>query len=213
MAWHALAGQADELARVHAGRDLDVQRALLPLRTALRVELQRAQRDLALGAAQRVFERDLDRRMVVFAAGAEVLPRGAAALGCAEQRGIEVAEVGVVGRSLARAAMELEARVPVGRRFEPARRTAAGGDALGQRVVRGALVLVAQHVVGFVDLAHALLGVGLGADVGVILAGQLAIGLAHLVVRRGAIDAQGAVVVFEVHGARCVGSQHAARTA
>jgi hypothetical protein len=167
---------------------------------ALRIDGLRAQRDLALGAVERVFQRDLDGRVMVFAACAVVLARGAAPLGLAEHRREELAEVGMVGRALARAAVELEARVPARRRLEVALGAAAARDAVGQRVVRGALFLVAQHVLGLVDLAHALLGVGLLADVGVVLAGELAVGLAHLVVGRGALDAQCAVVVLEFHG-------------
>jgi hypothetical protein len=110
MARHALAGEPDELPRMHAGRDLDAERARLEDGPALRVELLRAQRDLALGAVERILERDLDRRVVVFAARAVVAPCGAAALGLAEQRRKELAEVGMVGRALVGAAVELEAR-------------------------------------------------------------------------------------------------------
>jgi hypothetical protein len=200
MAGHALPREADELARVHARRDLHAERAVLQLRMALCIDRLRTQRDLALGAVERVFDGDLDGRVVVFAARAVVLARGAAPLGLAEHRREELAEVRMIGRPLARAAVELEARVPPRRRLEVALGAAAARDAIGQRVVGRALFLVAQHVLGLVDLAHALLGVGLLADVGVVLAGELAVGLAHLVVRRGALDAQCAVVVLEFHG-------------
>jgi hypothetical protein len=39
------------------------------------------------------------------------------------------------------------------------------------------------------------------ADVRVVLARELAVGLADVVVARVAVDAEGAVVVLEVHGA------------
>ena len=84
------------------------------MRLALGVEFQRAQRDLALGALERVFERDLDGRVMVFAARADSSAASAPrALGRAEQRREELAEFGMVGRAAAGAAVELEARVPV----------------------------------------------------------------------------------------------------
>lgn len=86
--------------------------------------------------------------------------------------------------------MELEAFVPARRRLEAALGVATARDAVGKRVVGGALFLVAQYVLGLIDVAHALLGVGLLADVGVVLAGELAVGLAHFVVGRGALDAR-----------------------
>ena len=169
------------------------------MRTAFSVELQRAQGDRALGALERVFERDLDGRVMIFTARAEVLPRGSAALGRAEQRGKELAEFRMLRRPAAGATMELEARVPVGRRTELALRLPASRDLLGQRVVCRALLLVAQHLIRLVDLLHAPGGVGLLADVGVVLAGEPPVGLAHLVFRRGALDAEHAVVILELH--------------
>jgi hypothetical protein len=91
MARHALAGEPDELPRMHAGRNLDAERACLEGGPALRVELLRAQRDLALGTVERILERDLDGRMVVFAACAVVAPCGAAPFGLTEQRRKELA--------------------------------------------------------------------------------------------------------------------------
>jgi len=78
-------------------------------------------------------------------------------------------------------------------------RVAAVGDLVGQRVVGRALLLVAQHVVGFVDLAHAPLGVRLLADVRVVLARQLAVGLADVLVGRVALHAERLVIVLEFH--------------
>ena len=106
----------------------------------------------------------------------------------------------MVSRTLTRATVELKALVPTRWRLEVAlARMAATRHALGQCVVGGALLLVAQHVVGLVDVTHAGLGISLLADVGVVLAGQFAVGLAHILFRGRALDAKRFVVVLEFH--------------
>src|SRR5690606_24033905 len=69
-----------------------------------------------------------------------------------------------------------------------------------QLVVLGALVLVAQHLVGLVDGLEALLGARLLADVGVVLARQPAVGGLDLRLAGRRLDAEGFVVVLELHG-------------
>ncbi|MOA24175.1 hypothetical protein D3C78_1448450 [compost metagenome] len=91
--------------------------------------------------------------------------------------------------------MEFEAFVPAGRRLE----AALGRHARRQVVVGHALFLIAQHVIGFVDVAHADFGVAFLADVGVVFAGELAVGAPDLVFRRAALDPENAVVVLELH--------------
>jgi hypothetical protein len=106
-------------------------------------------------------------------------------------------EVAVV---LARAATagtvgELEAGVPVGRRTE----VALAGGLAAQRVVGHPLLGVGQHGLRFVELGHAGLRVGLLADVGVVFARQLAIGLLDFVGGGGLGHAENLVVVLEFH--------------
>ena len=78
------------------------------------------------------------------------------------------------------------------------RRAGAAGTAR-QRVAAEVddlpLLRVGQHLVRRRDRLEALLRVGVGVDVGVQLAGQLAVGLLDLVVGRVLRDAEGAVVV------------------
>ncbi|MNC69475.1 hypothetical protein D3C75_1201680 [compost metagenome] len=70
---------------------------------------------------------------------------------------------------------------------------------LADFVELGTFLRVAQHLIGLVGLLEFLLGVALLADIGVILARQLAVrGLDRLVVRRG-LYAEYLVIVFEVH--------------
>ncbi|MCY1247425.1 hypothetical protein D9M72_607540 [compost metagenome] len=70
---------------------------------------------------------------------------------------------------------------------------------LAQLVVFGALFRVAQCFVGLVGLFELVFRVLFFTDVGVILAGELAVGgLDRLVIRRG-LDAKYLVVVFEIH--------------
>ncbi|CPJ87396.1 Uncharacterised protein [Bordetella pertussis] len=163
------------------------------LRLAVLVGLHGTQADVARGAAQRVFEIDLDGGVVVFAARAEILLRGAAARLAAEQRREEIAEL-LVALAIARV-VELEALVPAWRRLE----SAVGRHAGGQVVVGLPLLLVAQHVVGFVDVAHARFRVAFLADVRMVFARQLAIGAPDLVFGGVALHAENLVVVLELH--------------
>src|SRR5690606_5683017 len=66
-------------------------------------------------------------------------------------------------------------------------------------VVGGALVLVAQHLVGLVDRLEALLGAGLLADVRMVPARQPAVGALDLALARRRLDAEGVVVILELH--------------
>src|SRR5690242_10880012 len=85
---------------------------------------------------------------------------------------------------------------PVRRRTEL---VAAAIAARAQVVIGRALLLVAQHLVGFVDGLELVLGTGLLADVRVVLARELAIRGLDLGLVRIGLDAQGFVVVLEFH--------------
>ncbi|MNL31280.1 hypothetical protein D3C87_1530580 [compost metagenome] len=176
IAGHALPCQTDELAFAHAWRNTHAERAGLHLGMALVVHFHGPQADVARRALERVFQVHLDGGVVVVAARAEILLARAAPLAAAaEQRRKELAELRLVaGR---RATVEFKAFVPPGRRLEPAIRRHAG-----RKVVIGlALFLVAQHVIGFVDVAHAGLGVAFLADVGMVFAGKFPVRAPDLV--------------------------------
>src|SRR5690606_35740914 len=74
------------------------------------------------------------------------------------------------------------------------------GLALSERVVGSTLLGIAQHLVGLADLLEARLGVGLLADVGMVLARETPVGALDLVGRRIAAYAHDRVVVFVFHG-------------
>ncbi len=118
--------------------------------------------------------------------------RGAAAT---EKMGEEIAGFVAVHR-IGTTARELETGVPVGRRRE--RLTLA--PALTHRVVGRTPFGIGQDGVGFVDLLHAHHRVGLLADVGVVLARQLAERLLDLLVGGIARHAEHLVVILELHG-------------
>ena len=63
-----------------------------------------------------------------------------------------------------------------------------------------ALDLIAQHCIGLVDFLKALLGFGIVlVHIGVVLLGQLAVGLSNVVLCGIAVNAQHLVIVYECH--------------
>jgi hypothetical protein len=94
-------------------------------------------------------------------------------------------------------AAELEAAVPARRRLE----RLAALRTLADAVVGGALFLVAQHFVGFVEFLHSRRRIGSLADVRMVLAREAAKRLLDLVVAGRALDTQCLVVVLELHRA------------
>jgi hypothetical protein len=70
---------------------------------------------------------------------------------------------------------------------------------VAQFVIGLAFFRVGQHVVGLVDLGHALLGIGLLADIRVVLARQLAERFLDLVGAGVFGHAQSLVVVLVIH--------------
>src|SRR5690606_11894007 len=110
----------------------------------------------------------------------------------------EVGEIDVVERRAAgrpaRAEALAEGAEPVLRGTE----VLAGAEA-AEIVVGGALLLVAQRLVGLGDLLETLLRVRLLGDVRVVLAGEAAVGLLDLVLGGAALDAEDLVVVLVLH--------------
>jgi hypothetical protein len=152
------------------------------------VELERA-----LRAAEGFFERDLDLLLDILAVGAEARP--AARAGCAARAAKQLLEeIREIGARHA-AAITVAAPVEAALAGLPVALPVAA-----EAIVLLALVLVGQHVVGFVDLFE--LGFGrrvAGVDVRVILARQLAVCLLDLGVARGGLDAESLVVVLLSH--------------
>src|SRR5205085_11586696 len=141
---------------------------------------------------------------VILALRAAAAPRRAGGRAAAAEQGLEEvagieafagAERAAAAERAALAAAELESRVPVRRRLE----LLAGLPVAAHLVVRGALLRVLQDLVRLVDLLEALLGVLLLRDVGVVLAGKLAVGLLDVVLRRRALEPEGLVVVLVFH--------------
>ena len=204
MARTAVAGEPYELTGVHARRYLDAQRVADQCWSAVGIWLHGAELDFTLHTLERVFDGDVDRRVLVLAPGAVSLLLGAALRGFAKHRCEKFTELRFVAGSMARVARVLKALVPARRwtKVAVARRAtlAATGDTVSQRVVGCTLVFVAQNVVGLVEVAHFDLGVGLFADVRVVFACQLAVGLADIVFGGGARNTERGVVVLEFHG-------------
>lgn len=94
-----------------------------------------------------------------------------------------------------RAAAELEPLVPPRWRCEALARL----PALADSIVGGALLHIGEHRMGFVDFAHALDGIRRLADVRMVFARQLALGLLDVNGSRIAGHAQHLVVVLELH--------------
>src|SRR5262249_3597825 len=138
-----------------------------------------------------------DPRVVIFAARGESarLTMTATPANAAEQRLEEVAEVFRVAAAVGAGAGKLEPLVPTRRRLEFLTRAAAGA----QLVVGGALLGVAEHFVGLVDLFHPLGGVGLLAEVGVELPRQLAARALDVLGRGIGCHTERGVVILELH--------------
>src|SRR3954470_7000300 len=217
----ALAGDAHPRAVADAGRDAHVDGPRMA------VVLQR---DPAQRAVVRLVERELDGVLEV---GADAGPAAAArapllAIGratAAEERREEVGETAAAaaeqffhlllryGPILAAAAGRVSAGPPAleaAEAAEPAwealrarRHVLVGAPVGAELVVLAALVGVAEHLVGFVDLLEARFGhLVPGVHVRVVLAGQLAVGLLDLLVGGRLGEPQRRVIVLEVHALR-----------
>src|SRR5204863_8274695 len=117
-----------------------------------------------------------------------------------EQRLEEIARIEALGTAErtsraegpALTAAKLEAGVPVRWRLE----ILAGLPVAAHLVVRRALLRILEDLVGLVDFLEARLRVRHLADVGVVLASELAVRWLDVVLRRAARRAQCLVVVF-----------------
>src|SRR5450631_3580776 len=141
------ARNAQRLALDDAGRDLHIDRA----RTAALI-----QRDAALGAGKRLLHRDLEE------AGLHLGFRcpGSTAKKARE----EIAETIEIGKALA--ARLPEALPPIGRRAKLLTRSVVSTEL----IIGCALVRIAEHFVGLLNLLEFALGVLLLADVGMVFA-------------------------------------------
>ena len=113
------------------------------------------------------------------------LTGGTAAEAAAEEGGENVAQIHIIkaAEAAAKAATATGSKV----RIHPC---------MAVLVIALALRGVAQHLVGLVDLLEPGLGLLVaGIQVGVVLLGQLAVGLLDLIVRGGAVYAQHLVVI------------------
>src|SRR6185436_1932637 len=145
----------------------------------------------------------LARELHAAAAGA---PSRAAenADGIEEVREVDVAKV-FAHSSLPAAAEAVE---PVGGRPE-----ILPGAVAAEAVVRGALVLVAQGLVGLRDLLELLLGVRFLGDVRVIFAREAAIGFLDVLVARAALDAEDLVIALVLHAPLYEGARRKLKSA
>ena len=185
-------------------------------------KLRRAQLDHARPTAVRILEIDLDPGHVILPRGREIAPAGCARAteGAArtEELGEEVAELGrafvawTAARLPAAPAGELEALAPIGRRPE----ILSGTPVLAELVVCRALLGILEDLVRFLQLLELCLGVGLLADVWMVLARKPAIRTLDDLLRGIARHAHHLVVVPEFHGVPAVSAQipnHCARQA
>ena len=193
----SLAGETDQLALAHAGRDLHIQRARLQRHPTLVVHFRHAQGDSLLRAAPGVLDVQQDPGVVILTAHPGAASARVPSLPHApEQLGEEVGEVPGVGAPKPRA-REFEAGIPIRRRSK----LLAGRMPGAERVVGGTLLGVGQHRVRLVDFLHPQLGVGFLADVRVVLARQPAKRLLDLIGAGVARHAQGFVIVLELQPA------------
>ena len=195
----ALVAQPDGLAVGHARRDGQAQVAAV-------------HRDGARAAVVGLFQAQLQLGLVVGAGSGTTAAAGAPPARVAEQRAEEVGKVFALALAKWAAALALALGV-----LAPVEAAAGRGAApraaarlllvtlpIGPKlVVLLPLLGVAEHLVGLVDFLEFLLcALVVGVHVGVVLAGQLAVGLLDLLGRGRFFEAQRLVIVFVVHGER-----------
>ena len=174
---------------------------------ALRIDFGHAQRQLAPGALERVPEIDDDTGVPILAARIEFRPArappafaGAPALAAASaphlaEQALEERAV-VSGRFLIGSGAGIfEAGIPVGWRTE----VLAGLPVRAELIVGGALVGLAQDLVGLADFLELAFGAGILVHVGMEFARQLAVRALDLVLGRGPLDPEYLVVVLVFH--------------
>src|SRR4051794_5711743 len=196
----ALAGEPDALAVADAARDVDFEVAPV------------VEGEAPPPAARRLLERELQLDLLVAAAHRECVEAARAPAAAAPSPAAEQAVEEVVDVALAELDADVVEVAAPAEALEPAAaRPAAGASpgALGllrgapvraEAVVLGALLGVAEDLVGLGDLLEAVLGARLLVDIRVVLAGEPPVGTADLVLARSAGDAERLVVVA---GADC----------
>jgi hypothetical protein len=173
---------------------LDVEHTLLRHQPAVGIYLRDSQSELPDAAMQCGIEIEQHLRVMVFAAsGMECTATITCSPPClrAEQRLEEVAEVRLAGPRTA----ELEAGAPI-RRWA---KILTGTMPLPQLIVGGALLGALEYFVSLADFLEAGFSVLFLADVRMILASELAIGLLDLRLRGIARQTHDLVVVLKLH--------------
>src|SRR5687768_2676064 len=145
----------------------------------------------SLAATKRLFERDLDARMVVAPGPGRTRAAAGKRTRAAEQVGEEVAELGITARGLPRV---LEVAAPVGWRLK-----LLAGRAAPQLVIRDAFFRITEHLVGLLQLLEFVFRIRFLADVRVVLASQLPIGPLDFRLRRATLEAHHLVIVAVLH--------------
>src|SRR3984957_12188289 len=185
------------LAGQYALRHLNIERAFSRCQPAVGIDFRDTQGELPGAAVQCGLEIEQHLRMMVFAASrterAAVASRTLPPLR-AEQRLEEVAE----GRVAPARTTEFEAGIPVRRRAKILARRMP----LSQLIVGGALLGTLENLIGFADVLEACFGVLFLADVRMIFASELAIGLLDLRLGGIARHTHDLVVVLVLHRTR-----------
>ena len=161
-----------------------------------RVDFRNPQGDFARGASEGLFKVYEDRRMMVLAARvvlSSAAGRGFTPAHSSKQRFEEITRCRA--GAFRWPASEFKSGVPIGRRSE----FLALLPVVTQLIIGGALFRVAQRGVGLADFLELRLSRRILVDIGVVLAGELAVGALDLVLRRAFLEAQNPVVVFELH--------------
>ncbi|MCY1419472.1 hypothetical protein D9M71_350620 [compost metagenome] len=192
-----LALEANALAVGHSGRDLHIQ-GLGGIAGALTctVVLRHLEADLLRLVGQGFFEENRQFHFHILSA-----PTGAALLAATKRVAVATAGRAEYGTEEIREIAAFLAKATTSPAF-PAWRPLERATVLAvfaQLVVLGAFFRVAQCFVGLVGLFEFVLRVLFFADVGVILAGELAVGGLDRLVIRGGLNAEYLVIVFEVH--------------
>ncbi len=176
--WRTLTGQPNQLAVAHSGGEVDIDIAVV-------------ERQSAATSLQRVLQRQLEQRLAVDAAQRPAGGPARATARPASEQSLEqvVAELhpGVLSAEPLAVEELLEVRIrrgllllaPIG----------------AESVISLALVRIRQHLIRLAQLFEAVLGVGVGIEVGVVGAGKLAIRAADRVLIGVARDAQHLVVI------------------
>ena len=204
-----LSSQADHLALMHALGNLDVQGALLRNKMPLGIQRVALQRDGVLGALVEVSQIQFDRGTLVFSAhGCRARSRCTARTPGVRRTAKQLLKKFAVAfffaatetRKITSTFRKGKVRIPIRRRLVMTACTHALRIRLSTQLVIGlAFFRIRQHRIGLVDFGHALRRVRFLAYVGMVLAGQFAIGFLDLVCAGILFHAEYLVIVLEFH--------------